>query len=44
MDSRAKDYGLDLHCTMILEEYREFLPSFRRVLEIVLSELQRIIG
>ena len=28
---------------MILEEYREFLPSFRRVREIVLAELQRIV-
>lgn len=32
-------YGLDLHCTMILEEYRAMLPAFERIKEVVLRVL-----
>ena len=32
-------YGLDLHCTMILEEYRAMLPAFQRMKEAVLGVL-----
>lgn len=40
----AKDlesYGLDLHCTMILEEYREMLPVVNRLKDVVLNELRK---
>ena len=30
----VKEYGLDLHCTMILEEYRELLPAFNKTKEV----------
>ena len=39
-----KEYGLDLHCTMILEEYRELLPTFRKMEKIVKKELGRLVG
>lgn len=32
-------YGLDMHCTMILEEYRDMTPVFKKIKEIVLKEL-----
>ena len=38
----AKDiheYGLDLHCSMILEEYREKKAVFNRLKKIVLEQL-----
>lgn len=44
MDPTPNDYGLDLHCTLILEEYREDLPLLEKVKEIVLSALRRIVG
>ncbi len=40
----VKDYGLDLHCTMILEEYRSLLPVFGKMKEVVLEECKRVIG
>ncbi len=40
----VKEYGLDLHCTMILEEYRELLPVLDRMKEIVLGELNALIS
>jgi len=43
MEKSVKSYGLDLHCTMILEEYRELLPVFDKMKEVVLSEFRRII-
>lgn len=36
-------YGLDLHCTMILEEYRDMLPSFEIVRDIVYNRLKESI-
>lgn len=40
----VKDYGLDLHCTMILEEYRSLKPVFEKMKEIVLDECRKIIS
>ncbi len=34
-----KDYGLDLHCMMMLEEYREMLPVFSKMKTLVLEQL-----
>ena len=39
----VKEYGLDLHCTMILEEYREQLPVFSKMKEVVLGELKALV-
>ena len=35
----VEDYGLDLHCTMMLEEYRELLPVFKKMKEVILKQL-----
>ena len=35
-----EDYGLDLHCTMMLEEYREMVPTFNRLKGYVLDKLK----
>ena len=43
MPRDLKDYGLDLHCTLILEEYRELYPSFVKMKEVVLAQLKKII-
>lgn len=40
MFDSVEKYGLDLHCTMILEEYREAMPAFEKMLEIVERELK----
>lgn len=37
---KPEDYGLDLHCTMMLEEYRDMIPMFSRLKSIVLEQLQ----
>ncbi len=34
-------YGLDIHCSMIIEEYREKLPVFKKMQEVVLAELKK---
>ena len=34
-----ESYGLDLHCSMIIEEYREKLPVFRKMEEIIRKAL-----
>ena len=36
----AAEYGLDLHCSMILQEYRENLPMYNRLRQIVLKQLE----
>ena len=33
------EYGLDLHCSLILEEYRDSLPVFERMKEVVLDTI-----
>lgn len=43
MAEDLEKYGLDLHSTMILEEYRENLPVFRKMQEIVHDVLKRSI-
>lgn len=35
------DYGLDLHCQFILDEYRELKPSFEKMKAIVLDTIQK---
>lgn len=35
MENSVEKYGLDMHCTMLLEEYQESLPVFRKMREIV---------
>ena len=40
MAERPEDYGLDLHCTMMLEEYRRLLPMFTRMKAVVLEQLE----
>lgn len=41
MKDTVEQYGLDLHGTMILEEYRDALPVFSKMLEIVRSSLEK---
>ena len=36
-------YGLDLHCTMILEEYRDALPAFEAIRKVALESLEQSI-
>ena len=36
---KLEDYGLDLHATMILEEYRENQATYAKMKEIILKEL-----
>ena len=38
-----KDYGLDLHCQMILEEYQENLEVFQKIETIVREQIDKII-
>lgn len=41
IEDSVEKYGLDLHCTMILEEYRENLPVFAKIQELVLETLKK---
>jgi len=38
-----KKYGLDIHCTMIMEEYQEMLPIFRKLRDVVKTELKKMV-
>ena len=38
MAKEIQDYGLDLHGTMMLEEYREKVEMFNRMKDVVLSQ------
>ena len=40
---KLEEYGLDLHGTMILEEYRENQETYAKMKEIVLKELRRFL-
>jgi len=40
----TKDYGLDLHCTMILDEYREQLPVYEKLKDVVLDCLRKALS
>lgn len=44
MEESLDKYGLDLHCTMILEEYREAMPVFVKMMEIVRDQLSKCIA
>ncbi|MBP3775880.1 MAG: hypothetical protein IJ548_08450 [Paludibacteraceae bacterium] len=37
------NYGLDLHCTMLLEDYREQLPRYRLLQQIVMEKLGELV-
>lgn len=39
--SETKDYNLDLHCQMILDEYREYLPEGEETKDIVLDKIRQ---
>jgi len=41
MAESLEKYGLDMHCTMILEEYREFLPVFEKMRDVVREQLAK---
>ena len=43
MEDSVEKYGLDLHCTMMLEEYRATMPVFEKMKEIVCTELNNSI-
>lgn len=43
MPEYSDNYGLDLHSTMILEEYRENRPVFEKMLEIVRGALEKAV-
>lgn len=43
MPKGLEKYGLDLHCTMILEEYVEMVPVFERMKDIVIDALNRLL-
>lgn len=38
------NYGLDMHCSMILEEYRDSKPVFEKMLEVVRKALEESIS
>lgn len=44
MAQNADTYGLDVHCTMILEEYREMKPVFEKMCSIVRMTLDDAIS
>jgi len=44
MEDSVEKYGLDLHCTMILEEYREALPVYEKMRQVVYDTLNRCIS
>ncbi len=44
MQQNIEKYGLDLHCSMILEEYREKLPVFEKIKEIVTGVLSKALS
>lgn len=43
MSENIDNYGLDLHCCMILEEYRDMLPVFEKMKQIVVGALEKAI-
>lgn len=44
MFENIEQYGLDPHCTMILEEYRESVPVFEKIKEIAVDAINRAIS
>jgi len=39
-----ESYGLDLHCTMILEEYRDMLPALERLNDFLLKTIKKYLS
>ena len=37
-------YGLDLHCNMLLDEYNEYMPAYRKIMAIAKQELEKAIN
>ena len=37
-------YGLDLHCNMLLDEYNEYMPAYRKIMAIAKQELDKAIN
>lgn len=37
------EYGLDIHCTMLLEDYREQLPKYRLLQQVVMEKLGELV-
>ena len=37
------EYGLDIHCTMLLEDYRELLPKYRLLQQVVMEKLGELV-
>lgn len=44
MSDSNETYGLDLHCQMILEEYRDLRPVFEKMLTVVRGALEKAIA
>ena len=43
MEKDLKEYGLDMHCTMILEEYREQQAAFGQMKDIAMAALRSLL-
>lgn len=44
MEDSVEKYGLDLHCTMILEDYRDKWSTFVKMKEIVITALRKVLA
>ncbi len=42
-NNTMENYGLDLHCQMILDEYHEMMPSLKKMEEIVKEQLHKCV-
>ena len=38
-----EDYGLDMHCTLLIEDYREKLPVYRLLQQVVMKKLAELV-
>ncbi len=43
LEKEIESYGLNQHCTLILEEYREKLPVYEHMLQVVRKELEQML-
>jgi ppGpp synthetase/RelA/SpoT-type nucleotidyltranferase len=37
------EYGLDIHCTMLLEDYRDLIPKYRLLQQVVMEKLGELV-
>lgn len=44
MEDSVEKYGLDLHCTMILEDYRARWSSFAMMKEIIIGKIKQVLS